>query len=228
MSAKTKRVRAGLWELVAVSSVGGALFSYRYLAPHPPLVGHDIAANLFKRPWLAIHASLAVTALLVGPFQFVSRLRARSPRTHRILGRVYVGSCLGAAPAALVLAAGTDAGPIAQAAFSTLAVIWFVFTLKAVRLAMAGRIAEHRRWMVRSFALTFAAVTLRLLLPFPPLLLHASFLDGYRAISWISWTSNLLIAEVWLNRTSLLGLIRGWGKSAADGEAERVQGSLAS
>jgi hypothetical protein len=53
--------------------------------------------------------------------------------------------------------------------------------------------------MIRSSAMTFAAVTLRLYLPIPPMFLHMSFDDGYRAISWVSWTSNLLVAEIYLN-----------------------------
>jgi uncharacterized membrane protein len=202
------RVSVGLWGLAAFLSVGVAIYSYRYLAPNPPMMGDDIAANLFRKPWLLLHATLAATALLVGPFQFLKGLRARSPRTHRVVGRVYVVGCLCAAPAGLILATGTDAGPIAPWGFGTLSVLWFFITANAVRLAMARRIVEHRRWMIRSFALTFAAVTLRLYLPIPPMFLHMSFIEGYRAISWISWTSNLLIVELFLNWRSLGGLLR--------------------
>ena len=62
---------------------------------------------------------------------------------------------------------------------------------------LGRRIAEHRRWMIRSFALTFAAVTLRLYLPIFPLL-GVSFLDGYRAVSFLSWVPNLIVAEIYL------------------------------
>jgi uncharacterized membrane protein len=200
------RVSKGLWGLAAFLSLGVALFSYRILLPGMPAVGDDVLANLMLRPWLPIHAGLAATALLVGPFQFLGGLRARRPRLHRILGRVYVGACLASAPAGLVLATGTDAGPIAQWGFGTLAVLWFAVTAHAFWLATQRRIAEHRRWMVRSFAMTFAAVTLRLYLPIPPMFLHMSFIEGYRYISWFSWTSNLLVAEIYLNWRTLSGL----------------------
>jgi hypothetical protein len=36
--------------------------------------------------------------------------------------------------------------------------------------------------------------------------LHMSFLDGYRIISWFSWTSNLAVAEIYLNRATLRGV----------------------
>jgi uncharacterized membrane protein len=208
MSRVSTKVSGSLWGLAAFLSLGVALFSYRVLAPNPPAVGADVLANLMRRPWLPIHAGFAATALLVGPFQFLPRLRMRWPKLHRNIGKTYVIACLAAAPAGLVLATGTDAGPIAQWGFGTLAVLWFSATAYAFWLATQGRFVEHRRWMIRSFAMTFAAVTLRLYLPIPPMFLHMSFLDGYRAISWISWTSNLAVAEVYLNWRGLNGLLR--------------------
>lgn len=191
------RVSKGLWGLAAFLSAGVAIFSYRFLLPHP-VTGEDIAQNLMRRPWLAIHAVLAATALLVGPLQFLPGLRARAPKVHRSIGKVYVVACLGAAPAGLVLAVGSNAGPIAQSGFGVLSVIWFGVTARAFQLAVTGRIAEHRRWMIRSFALTFAAVTLRLYVPFPPMM-GFSFIEGYRVISWLAWVPNLLAAELYLN-----------------------------
>jgi uncharacterized membrane protein len=197
---------AVLWGLSAFLSIGVAVYSYRYLLPHPPMISDGIAGNLMRKPWLAVHAGLAATALIVGPFQFLTRLRMRAPKVHRNIGKVYVAACLIGAPAGLILATHTTAGPIAAWGFGTLAVIWFAATAYAFWLATQGRIAEHRRWMIRSFAMTFAAVTLRLYLPIPPMFLHMSFIEGYRAISWVSWTSNLLAAEIFLNWRALRGL----------------------
>lgn len=56
--------------------------------------------------------------------------------------------------------------------------------------------------MIRSFALTFAAVTLRLYLPLH-LLFQVSFDDAYRAISFLCWVPNLLIAELYLRKAAL-------------------------
>jgi uncharacterized membrane protein len=197
------RVSKSLWALAAFLSLGVALVSYRLLAPNPPAVGPDVLANLMRRPWLPIHAGLAATALLLGPFQFLPRLRARRPKLHRTIGKIYVTACLLGAPAGLMLALGTDAGPIAQWGFGTLAVLWFAATARAFWLATRGRFVEHRRWMIRSFAMTFAAVTLRLYLPIPPMFLHMSFIEGYRIISWFCWTSNLAVAEIYLNWSTL-------------------------
>jgi uncharacterized membrane protein len=209
---KSPILSKSLWGLAAFLSLGVALFSYRVVAPHPAAVSPDVLANLMARPWLPLHAGFAATALLLGPFQFLPRLRLRAPKLHRNIGKLYVAACLIAAPAGLTLAWGTDAGPIAQWGFGTLAVLWFAVTGRAFWLATQGRIAEHRRWMIRSFAMTFAAVTLRLYLPIPPMFLHMSFMDGYRAISWFSWVSNLAVAEAYLN----WGAIRGLFQRSAD------------
>ncbi|HEY8571895.1 DUF2306 domain-containing protein [Phenylobacterium sp.] len=188
----------GLWGLAAFLSVGVAIFSYRLLAP-APFVSPDVLANLFARPWLFAHAGFAATALLVGPFQFLPKLRARRPRLHRWMGRIYVFACLGGGATGLALAIGTTAGPVAAAGFAALALAWLFTTGQAFRLALARRFVEHRRWMVRSFALTFAAVTLRLYLPFGPMM-GIDFMTAYVAIAWLCWVPNLAFAELYLAR----------------------------
>jgi Predicted membrane protein (DUF2306) len=50
--------------------------------------------------------------------------------------------------------------------FGILAVLWFLTGLEAYRTMRRGNIKAHRRWMIRNFALTLAAVTLRNQLPF--------------------------------------------------------------
>ena len=186
------------WGVLALLSLGVAGYAYHYLLPGavaPP----GIKANPRAYPWLFVHAGLAATAMLLGPFQFLQPLRMRRPRLHRWIGRTYVFACLTGGAAGFVLATGSTAGPIARVGFAALAVSWVVTTSMAWRMALARRFDEHRRWMIRSFALTFAAVTLRLYLPLLPLV-GVQFLDGYRAISWLCWVPNLVVAELYLAR----------------------------
>ena len=65
---------------------------------------------------------------------------------------------------------------------------------------MAGRIAEHQRWMVRSYALTFAAVTLRLEMPFFFILGGMDYAEVSNYVAWLCWVPNLIIAELYLRR----------------------------
>lgn len=186
------------WGVAALLSAGVALYGYHYLLPRA-FVPPNIGANPMAYPWLFVHAGFAATAMLTGPLQLLPRLRARWPRLHRWIGRTYVAACLIGGAAGLALALGSTAGPIAQAGFAALAVTWIVSTAQAWRMALARRFDAHRRWMIRSFALTFAAVTLRLYMP----LAAVAGLDGlasYRAIAWLCWVPNLMAAQLYLIR----------------------------
>jgi uncharacterized membrane protein len=190
------RFNRGWWVVAAVLSAGVAIFSYRYLPRLGPLAP-GVVQNLFRRPWLDVHVAGAATALLVGPLQFLPRLRARRRTLHRWLGRTYVAGCMIGGVGGFVMAFGTTAGPIAGVGFGSLAVVWLVTTGQAWRTALAGRFDAHRAWMIRSFALTFGAVTLRLYLPILPLF-GLSFVDAYRATSYLAWIPNLIVAELYL------------------------------
>lgn len=191
-----RRLDAGLLGLAIVLSVGVAIFSYRYLMPSPPLGAPGVLANPLARPWLAIHAGGAATALLLGGAQFVPALR-RNRAVHRWLGRIYAAGCIVGGLAGLALAFGSTAGPIAAWGFGALAVLWVHATAQGWLAARGRRFDAHRRWMVRSFALTFAAVTLRLYLP-ASAMAGLDDLLAYRAIAWLCWVPNLALAEVFL------------------------------
>ncbi|MGH7023880.1 MAG: DUF2306 domain-containing protein [Caulobacteraceae bacterium] len=192
----TGRSSKVLWGVAASLSVGVALFSYRYLAGIGPLAP-NVMANAFRDPWLDIHIAGAATALLLGPFQLLSRLRARFPAVHRWIGRVYIVGCPIGGAGGLVVAFGSTAGPIATAGFGSLAVIWIYVNAQGWRSALDRRFKDHRAWMIRSLALTFAAVTLRLYLPILPLF-GLSFMDAFRTTSFLAWVPNLILAELYL------------------------------
>ena len=187
-----------LWATMTLFSLVVALVSYRYLAGVGPLAP-EILQNAFARPWLAVHVAGAATALLIAPAQFVARVRRARPGAHRMLGRIYVVGCVVGGVGGLILAPGSTAGPIATAGFGVLAALWIFATVRAWRLAVQRRFVEHRAWMLHSFALTFAAVTLRIGLVVLPLA-GMSFLDAYRALAFLSWIPNLLVVELLLAR----------------------------
>lgn len=187
---------AAWWLATSLISLALALFSYRYLAG-AGFLAPNVMANLFARPWLDLHVAGAATALLVGWLQVSPPLRRRWPALHRRTGRLYVIACLVGGVGGLALALGTTAGPVATAGFGLLAAAWITVNLLGWRAAMQRRFEAHRRWMLRSWALTLAAVTLRLYMLLPPLL-GLDGLEAYRAISFLCWVPNLLVAEVWL------------------------------
>ncbi|MGI3782708.1 MAG: DUF2306 domain-containing protein, partial [Janthinobacterium lividum] len=59
--------------------------------------------------------------------------------------------------------------------------------------------ASHQAWMMRSFALTYAAPTLRLwlfALLIPHLLLGVPFASAYAPVPFLSWLPDLVVVEL--------------------------------
>jgi uncharacterized membrane protein len=153
---------------------------------------------------LGIHVACGVLALLVGPFQFARRLRRRFVRTHRVSGVVYVAAATGLAGSGLVLAPTAYTGPVAVSGFLLLGVGTLFTTWTALRMVLAHRYAEHRRWMIRSFSLIWAGVMLRVEVPLYQGLsalgvVDFSFETAYAGIAWLCWVPNLLLA-IWFTR----------------------------
>ena len=166
-------------------------------APPPPIL-----ANAYANPFLVVHVVGGIIALVVGPLQFVRRVRTRMPALHRATGIIYVGACLVAAPAGFMLALGTTAGPVAGVGFAIPALLLPVFTWLGLRAALDRRFAEHREWMLRSYAIVSVAITLRLMLPASGLL-GFEFLPAYQAISCLCWITNLALFEYHIRRTRI-------------------------
>lgn len=186
------------WLLMLLTCLGVAAFSARYLF-NPPQSVKQALGNVYGLPWLVVHVAGSVAALVLGAWQFIPAWRKGRFHVHRWVGRTYVMCCLIGGVAGLVLAFGSWAGPIATAGFGLLAVAWLASNVLGWRAAAKGQFDEHRRWMIRSWALTLAAVTLRIYLPML-MISDLPFEGGYRAISFMCWVPNLLIAEWWLRR----------------------------
>jgi uncharacterized membrane protein len=178
---------------------GIALASWRFVPLGVEAAMGFVAYHADLRPLAFFaHVGLAPLALMLMPFQLLPRLRARRPAMHRWIGRSYAVLVLLSGLGGLAMAVGTEAGPVAATGFALLAVLWLGTTATGVWKARVGDIAEHRQWMIRSAALIFAGVTLRLELP----LLIASGLEfptAYTIVAWLCWVPNLLVAE-WILR----------------------------
>jgi uncharacterized membrane protein len=165
---------------VAILSVAIVLYAVpAYLVPDADSripIRDDVPFHL---PFLVVHAATAGIALLVGPFQFFGSIRRKHPKLHRITGRVYLlAGVLPGCLSGIVVAVLTTAGPVPLAAFVLLDVFWFYTALRAYRAVRARDFAEHERWMLRNFAATFAAVTLRVYLGLF-IALQLPLLDGF-------------------------------------------------
>jgi uncharacterized membrane protein len=193
-----RRGRRAAWGLLVVLSVAVAGYAL-YLAGTGFAALPDGPADNGLPLALQVHVVTAAAALLLWPLQTVRALRRRHPAVHRWTGRAYVLACLAGGVTGVLAAVATTAGPVAGAGFLLLGLAWIGCTVEAVLRVRAGDVAGHRRWMVRSVALTLAAVTLRLHLGTSGAL-GAPFDDVYPAVAWLCWVPNLVVAQWWIAR----------------------------
>lgn len=156
----------------------------------------DIVHDPFWRTVFYFHVFSGMIVILLGPFQFLDVFRKKYMKFHRIAGKIYVyGILLFSAPTGIIMAFYAEGGFWSTVAFLIMGILWFVTTLMAVIKIKNRNLHEHKIWMMRSFALSFAAVTLRLLVP------ALSEVIGYEkeliivSTAWLSWLLNLFIAE---------------------------------
>ena len=147
-----------------------------------------------------IHALLGGTALLLAPLQFNRTLLQKQRKLHRILGRIYVVTIWLSSASGLGLAIFFDVSIAARIVLGLVSILWFGATTVAFLRVRRRKIAEHREWMIRSFALSFFFVTFSLWVPG----LASTNLPeaiSYPLAVFLSWSLNLLVAEWWIRQT---------------------------
>jgi hypothetical protein len=143
---------------------------------------------------LALHVACSAVALATGPWQLSARLRATSLGRHRWMGRAYVAGVSAGGATGLILATAARGGLPARTGFAALAVLWLTATTLGFVRVLERDLQAHRIWMLRSYALTLAAITLRIYLPVS-LVAGVPYDPAYQAIAWLSWVPNLVIVE---------------------------------
>ena len=199
-------VAFGFLTLTAVAVAVAVLFVTPYLvsasanlAPHYADQGSVVAVAFL------VHVVAGGLALLLSPLQIAARLRARAPRLHRVAGRVVLAAVAVAGCTSLVIVPFDTAGPVGTVGFGITGIVWLSCAAAAFRAVRRRDNAAHRRWTVRTFALTYTAVTLRLLnLPLTALLVVLGMDAGvapdraYAALALLSWVIDLVVAEWYL------------------------------
>lgn len=188
------KLGAALLALLSVG-VGAYAFAFYFI----DVVGDpDFKARFATVPvFAAFHVLGAGVAIVLGPFQFSSRLRGSAQNVHRWLGRIYLSSVLLGGIGGFLLATIATGGLVARIGFALLAILWLYSGVQAYVAVRRGDLVRHRRWMIRNFALTFAAATLRVHLPILTFGFGASFDEAYPVVAWLAWVPNLVVAE-WL------------------------------
>jgi len=149
-----------------------------------------------RRVGLLVHISGGMVALLTGPWQFSRRLRQRNLSLHRLTGRVYLIAVALAASASFYLACTTTYGWAWGFGVAMLGVAWVTTSGMAYYCVLQRQIPIHKEWMVRSYVVTFAFVTFRILQDYPPTVYLQPVTDRAVTVIWSCWALPLLFTEV--------------------------------
>jgi uncharacterized membrane protein len=190
------------WWLVALLALPIVGYAMAYVIVGEAVYPSNLAASFLARPWgIYPHAFFGSVALGLGALQFNRWLLIRHRRIHRTLGTIYVAAATFVGLAGLYMSIYSFGGPVTHLGFGMLAVLLLWTTARAYVAARARTIVIHRQWMLRSYALIFAAVTLRIELPLL-IMAFGDFTPAYQVVAWLSWVPNLLWAEWYVRRTA--------------------------
>jgi hypothetical protein len=165
----------------------------------------DVSFLRIKQDYIAVkhwlfsfflHAFTSTFLLLAGFTQFSAYILKKYKRIHRLMGHLYVWNILVlTGPASLVMGCYANGGLFSRIAFVSLSVLWIYYTLRGFIAAIRKNFTLHRDYLIRSYALTLSAITLRAW----KFLLSNAFdippMDLYRIVAWLGWVLNLIIAE---------------------------------
>ncbi len=182
------------WLVMTLLALGVA--GYAVVSLLNPGARSGFVENLFANTPIAIglHLGGGAIAIVLGALQFSTKLRNRYLSVHRRLGQVYILSVVVGGCAGFLLAVDSTGGLVSHFGFGAMAIIWVSTALVAWQKALDRDIDAHRAWMLRSYAVTLAAVMLRIYLPLSQMA-GIPFEEAYPAISWICWVPNLIFVE---------------------------------
>jgi len=148
-----------------------------------------------------IHILPGALFMILGPLQFIPRIRQRYRRFHRLSGRIYIIAAYIIGISALYMPfVLRPIGGLNEAAATTLFAILFLVSLsKAWWSIVHKQVALHREWMIRAFSIGLAVGTIR---PIVALFFVFSGLPPqtfFGTAFWIGFTLQLLAAEIWIN-----------------------------
>jgi len=153
-----------------------------------------------RRFGLLLHITGGAVAISTGLVQLWLGLTGRTSAAHRRLGRLYLAGVAVGLTGGTYLAATIPGHLAYSSGLLMLNFAWLATTGMGFVAIRGGAVAQHRAWMIRSYTVTFAFVSYRLVTDFlrsrialPPDPV-ASDLDAMMA--WACWAVPLLVAEI--------------------------------
>jgi hypothetical protein len=200
---RSRRALAALLSLTALAAVvfvAGAAMPYLMSSSYGP---PEYAP---RRGWLLLHIVGGIIALLTGPVQLWLGLSDRGMGWHRRMGIGYMTGVGMGSVGAFYMSTHTDFGWIFGAGLFALAVAWVTTTTLAYLAIRRSLIDQHKEWMIRSYVVTFAFVTFRVIQPALQAAHIGTPLEQLAAAAWACWAVPLLITELVIQGRKVLAI----------------------
>jgi hypothetical protein len=166
--------------------------------------------------WLLPHAVFGTIVLLFAPFQFSERIRQRFTRAHRVMGRLYVVGALILAPLGAYIQYFQERFG-APRSFTVLAMVDAAMLMSATALAFVfaykRKIALHRQWATRSYAIALVFIAARFFLGVTGW--EALGVEIVQAVIWSCLASSVVLADVSIHWRELRSALSAPVKSTA-------------
>lgn len=210
MNKKITNILLFLMFVGAVSVALYALVVVMFLILNPEALKGQGVADLAPRLPLIIHAIFGGIALFTGGLQLISKFREKFPKANIVLRKIYYASVVISGIFGFYVALYAQGGLVNKIGFVMLDMLWIYSIWRAIRADLTGDMASFRIWIIRNYALTFAAVTLRIWIPviwsfyaFE----SSAFNTAYATVGFLSWVPNILFVEwFYLNKNRLISL----------------------
>ena len=183
-----------VFSVIAVASLYVLYHNERFLidSSHPAWQRYEA----FKW-WLLPHGIFGAIVLLFAPLQFSERLRQRFTKAHRVMGRLYVVSALLLAPMGAYIQYYQERMG-APRSFTILGVVDAAMLMGATTLALLfafrRKIALHKQWATRSYAIALVFIAGRFVMGVTGW--EALGVEIVQAIIWSCLALSMVVADV--------------------------------
>jgi hypothetical protein len=172
----------------------------------PPYLALDPAQSRVPQPdgfpahyWFLVgHVIFGSVAMIGAVLQIWPWLRRTYPVVHRYAGRAYVfAGVLPSGLMALTIGSQSPFGPATRVSDVLGAVLWLGCTFAGWRAARDRRFGDHRKWMIRSVALTFSIILNRMIAPIAMVVLEPQIPTTFGG-SELAYSQSVAAISAWL------------------------------
>jgi hypothetical protein len=200
------RSRRAIAVLLSLTALAAIVFVAAAAVPYFLSSSYGPPEYAPRRGWLLLHIVGGIIALLTGPVQLWLGLADRGMEWHRRMGIGYMTGVGVGSVGAFYMATHTDFGWIFGAGLFGLAVAWVTTTTLAYLAIRRSLIDQHKEWMIRSYVVTFAFVTFRVIQPALQAAHVGTELEQLAVAAWACWAVPLLITELVIQGRKILAV----------------------